>query len=721
MDGLMATEETAKYELEEGLGTDAEEVIELAKKRFQLAYDNDRENLQEGWEDLKFYSGEQWDSRDILARQQENRPCLTLNQLPRFVRQVTGDMRMSKPAIKVNPVDDSSDPQIAQIYENIIRQIENSTDGRAAYFCGVDSQVVAGVGHWRILADYADDDTFDQDLKILPIRDGLGVLWDPAAELPTREDASYCFVPMDIPKDDFKVQYPDAASEDIETTDKTGETWFGIDKVRVAEYWVKKPMKRTIALLTDGKTVVITKDNAAQYAGMIQKQVERDSFRVCRYLISGKEVLEGPTDWPGKFIPIVRVAGEEIQLERKTVRKSLIRNAKDAQRLYNYWRTAQTEFVALQPKVPFIGTHVNFAENLSDWENSNKTPLPYLGYEPDPANGGAPPQRALPPTNSSGFDAGVAFAVEDLKSTTGLYDASLGERSNETSGKAIMARQREGDVSTYVYFDNFSRAVAHTGRILVDLIPHYYDTARVIRVQGGDGVEQSVKVNQPDQMGGTQFDLTAGKYDVMIDTGPSYTTRREEAREGMTAMIQAAGPEGLVLFGDLYARIQDWPYADEFAERLKVLREQKMGGGEQGVDPMQAAQMQLEMQMQAKQAESQVNLQARQQEMMLDLEKKRAEIALQLEAKQHETAIALNAKRGEHQMQNEVTAEGERQTADANGTTAIAEALDVIVQSTAQTNEVIAQAMAMIAQSLGAPKRVVRDASGSVIGVESVQ
>jgi len=716
----MKSDETAKAEIEEGLGTDLEEVIELAKKRWRLAYDADKENIQAGWEDLKFYAGDQWDSRDVAARQAENRPCLTLNQIPRFVRQVTGDMRMSKPSIKINPVDDQTDPKNAEILESIVRQIENTSDGRAAYFCGLDSQVTAGIGHWRILADYADDDTFDQDLKLIPIRNGLGVLWDPAAELPTREDAQYCFVTQDMPLGDFKAEYPDFAATDIESTDVTGDEWFGIDQVRVAEYWVKKPVKRTIALLETGETVEITKETAAQYAGMIKKQVVRDSHKVCRYLISGKDVLDGPTEWPGKFIPIVRVAGEEIQLEKRTVRKSLIRNAKDAQRLYNYWRTAQTEFVALQPRVPFIGTHKNFAENLSDWENSNKTPLPYLGYEPDPSNGGQAPSRALPPQNSTGFDAGVAFAVEDLKATTGLYDASLGERSNETSGKAIMARQREGDVATYVFFDNFSRAVAHTGRILVDLIPHYYDTARVVRVMGRDGTEEQVKVNAPDELGGVQFDLTAGKYDVVIDSGPSYTTRREEAREGMTTMMQAAGPQGFMLFGDLYARIQDWPYADEIAERFKGLREQAQGG-QQGPDPMQAAQMQLEMQMQAKQAENQASLQMKQQEMALDLEKKRAEIELQLEAKQHETAMAHHAKRAEHDMSNEVAADGARQVADADGTSAVAEALNIIVQSQAQTNEAVANAMAMIAQTLSAPKRVIRDAGGNVLGIESVQ
>ena len=700
-------------------GSDA--VHKLAMKRWKLAYDADLENLNDAWDDLKFAGdNQQWDANDVAQRQSENRPCLTLNQIPRFLRQVTGDIRMSKPGIKVIPVDDDTDPQTAEIYESIIRNIEGNSDARAAYFAGVDSQVTAGLGHWRVVADYCSDDTFDQDLKIIPVKNGLGVLWDPAAERSTREDADYCFVLREMLKDEFKSEYPDASPESLDSTDQKGDYWFGTETVRIAEYWMKVDVKRTLALLDDGKTVEITKGNAAEYAGRITKQVERKSHKVVRYVISGKEILEGPDEWVGRFIPIVPVVGEEIQLEKRTVRKGLVRNAKDAQRLYNYWRTAQTEFVALQPKVPFIGTHKNFQDNQSDWENANKVPLPYLAYEPDPVNGGRAPERAMPPVNSTGFDAGVAFAVEDLKATTGLYDASLGQRSNETSGKAIMARQREGDVSTYVYFDNFARAVAYTGRILVDLIPHYYDTARVIRVMGKDGTENRVKVNQPGEMGETMFDLTNGKYDVIMDQGPSYTTAREEAREGMIAFMQALGPESAAVLGDLFARMQDWPYADEIAERIKALQP-KPPDPNQPPPEMQAAQAQLEMQMQAKQAETQLNLQAKQQEMALNLEAKAREISMQLEAKQQEMMLAMHAKRGEQEMQNEVASDGERQIADANGTTALAEALSTIVASAQQTNEAVSQAMAIVAQSLAAPKRVVRDAGGNVVGVEVVQ
>jgi hypothetical protein len=302
-------------------------------------------------------------------------------------------------------------------------------------------------------------------------------------------------------------------------------------------------------------------------------------------------VLDGPNEWKGKYIPVVPVLGEEVFLEQRTVRLSAIRNAKDPQQLYNFFCSAQAEYVASQPKAPWIGTETNFKKHATTWAEANRKNLPYLPYTPDSTNGGQAPQRSQPPVGSPGFDESMARASEDLKSTTGIYDASLGNKSNETSGKAILARQREGDTANFVFYDNFNRAVAHTGRILIDLIPSYYDTARIVRVVGKDGAEKFLKINavhgpdgQPimdeNGMPVTQFDMQAGKYDLVMDTGPSFASRRDEARDGMERLMQAA-PQAAVFFMDLYAKALDWPFADEIGERLKALRPP---------DPAQAAQ-----------------------------------------------------------------------------------------------------------------------------------
>ena len=286
-------------------------------------------------------------------------------------------------------------------------------------------------------------------------------------------------------------------------------------------------------------------------------------------------MLEGPEEWPGRFIPIVPVVGEEIRIGRKLIRNGVIRHAKDPQRMSNYFHSAHTETVALQPKAPFLVTETNVAKYQSTWEQANTKNFPYLPYEPDTKNGGAAPQRVQPPVSSQGILDGLTMAREDLRAVIGIYDAGLGRPSNETSGRAILARQREGDVGSYLYIDNFARAVRQTGNIINDLIPHVYDTERTIRIMGEDGKIDVMAINKAqgiDPASGEPVfahDITAGSYDVVATMGPSYTTRREEAKDGMTAFVQAA-PQTAPLVLDLIAKAQDWPMADDIAKRMRV-------------------------------------------------------------------------------------------------------------------------------------------------------
>jgi len=387
--------------------------------------------------------------------------------------------------------------------------------------------------------------------------------------------------------------------------------------VRIAEYWVKEPIKKTLAVTNDGKTIDITDKTdpqvqAAMSAG-IKRTVERNGFKICWYKISGAEVLEGPTEWKGKYLPIVPVLGEEVFLEQRVVRKSVIADAMEAQQLYNFFCSAQAEYIASQPKSPFLGTHENFKKNAKMWAQANRKNFPYLAYTPDSANGGAPPQRQQPPVGSPGFDESMARAAEDLKSTTGIYDASLGNKSNETSGKAILARQREGDTANYVYYEQFNRGVSHTARIIIDLIPHYYDTARIVRVLGQDGAEKFIKINcahgpdgnpliGPDGVPVVLYDMSVGRYDLVMDSGPSFASRRDEARDGMERLMHAA-PQTAPYWVDLYAKSLDWPFAQEIGDRLKAVRPPDPSAAAN--DPKAQAEMaqQKELQMRGAMAE----------------------------------------------------------------------------------------------------------------------
>lgn len=569
-----------------------DDFLKEAVKRYNAGYEREEHNIIEAYDDLEFLAGNHWPTEVKQAREEAQRPVLTINRVPQFVRQVTGDIRQMRPSIKCVPVDNRGDKETAEVLAGMIRYVENRSDAEVAYASGADSQVACGVGHWRVTHEYAEETTFNQELRICAIPDGVSVIWDPDSLLPNKEDAKWCFVPVDMSRAAYEAAYPDAPMNDFvrETFGKdTTIRWYGEDFVRVAEYWEKRPEKRTLALLPDGSIDDLTDDPGdPQYLAELKAKgariEQRDGFRVYRSLVALGYVLEEPVKWTGRYIPIVRAAGEEYRVGRKIVRHGVVRFMKDPQRAYNYFRSTQTEVVALQPKAPFIGTEKNFEGFESMWTSANTKNWPFLTYNPDQKNGFAPPQRSSPAVQLGGIEEGMLVSSEEMKSTTGIYDASLGNKSNETSGRAILARQREGDVGTFVYVSNFSRAVRHTGRILIDLIPHIYDTERQIRIIGSDGKEDLVEINRqiidqsvPGMMGDTdeaqaqsriQHDVTIGAYDVVLETGPSYSTKRAEARDGMLEFMRSA-PDIAPVVLDLVAEAQDWPNADKFAKRVK--------------------------------------------------------------------------------------------------------------------------------------------------------
>lgn len=579
------------YEADEAKPVKAKEkekdadILKQALEDYDVAYAFQKGNIDDANEDLRFRRGrqeDQWTKEALDMR--GDRPCLTINGLPQFIRQVTGDMRQMRPSIKVNPVDSRGDPKTAEVLAGLVRYVENRSFAKHIYTTAADSQVACGIGHWQITSEYAGSSTFNQELRIVGIEDGVSVLWDPDSVLPTREDAMFCHVPFDISQRKFKKQWPDAPLEGF-ATELTSATdgWYTGDSVRVTVYWVKKPIKRSLVLAPDGSIDDITdqtqgfkKEQLAEAAAFYESQgfrfEQRDSFKVCRYLMTAATVLEGPTDWPGMHIPIIPVLGEEVRIGREVYRHGVVRYARDPQRMVNYYASADAEVVALQPKAPWLATKKQVQNHMDQWETANTQNHSVLIYDVDPQQPGAP-QRIAPPVASQAIQLGKQQALEDMKRVIGIYDAGLGQRSNETSGVAINARDRQSDTGTFVYIDNFNMAIQRTGQILLDLIPHIYDTERRIRIIGADGSENLVDINKPKIEGGqesVQNDVTVGAYDVTLDTGPTYATRRQEAQDGMKAFLQAF-PEAAPVIGDLYAKGQDWQYASEISERLQAV------------------------------------------------------------------------------------------------------------------------------------------------------
>jgi hypothetical protein len=604
----------------------ASDILATARARLDLAMSALSESREDENDDLKFYAGSpdnhwQWPA-DVLATRGavqgqtiNARPCLTINKLPQHVRQVTNDQRQNRPGAKVIPVDDNADVEVADIFNGMIRHIEYISDADVAYDTACENQVSYGEGYIRLLTEYCEDNTFDQDIKIGRVRNSFSVYMDPTIQDPTGADAKWCFVTEDITKAEFERMYPDAAPittlQSLGVGDQSISNWLNEDTIRIADYYYIDFDRTTLNLYPGNATAFEGTPEDKQLRaiyGKPKKSRESDRAKVKYCKINGYEILE-EREWAGKYIPVIRIVGNEFEVDGRLYVSGLVRNAKDAQRMYNYWVSQEAEMLALAPKAPFIGYGGQFEGYENQWKTANTQNWPYLEVNPDVTDGQGGmlplPQRAQPPMASSGLLQAKAGASEDIKSTTGQYNASLGMGSNERSGKAILARQREGDVGTYHYGDNLARGVRHVARQLVDLIPKIYDTQRIARIIGEDGETKMIKINpeqpQPvnkivDQQGiviEKIYNPGVGKYDVVAITGPGYATKRQEALEAM-AQLLSGNPQLWAVAGDLFVKNMDWPGAQEMSKRFaKTIDPKFMSDGEDN-PALQAAQQQMQ-------------------------------------------------------------------------------------------------------------------------------
>ena len=562
--------------------------IKTVRRNYERAIDFERENREEALDDLRFRAGEQWAEEVKRDRLEQRRPILTINRIPQYTRQVTGDIRLNKPSIKVRPVDDGADKDTAELFTGLIRNIEQQSMASSVYTTGADNAATCGQGAWRIVTEYADDDAFEQDIRIKRIRNPFAVVWDPDSQEPTREDAKYCFVLQPYQMEDFKQRWPNASLTDFETDQPEDwvNDWRDGEQIIVAEYWCKKSVKKRLAALPDGRVLDVTDLPELEVAQMQQLQdalaAERgepsapirfrdvDTVRIEQHFVNGAEVLEEPYIWPGRYIPVVPCLGEEVNVADRVIRHGLVRFLKDPQRLYNYDRSAAVETISLAPKAPFVAS-IKQVKGFEDvWDTANTENHSYLPYNPDSAAGG-PPQRQPAAQVPAALVQDATIAAEDMSAVTGIYPASLGQQSNETSGKAILARERQGDIGTFVYIDNLAIAIAYTGKQLVDLIPRIYDSERVIRILGEDDSEDLVTVNQFDPISGKMLnDLTIGKYDVAVQTGPSFSTKRQEAADSILQFMQTMPQAAQIVMHKLVKNL-DWPGADDIAETFRKM------------------------------------------------------------------------------------------------------------------------------------------------------
>jgi len=618
--------------------------------------------------DVRFCDVDQQWPEDIKAqRQADERPCLTVDRINPFVHQVCNEQRQSRPQPQVNPVGDGADKETAEIFQGMIRHISTMSNGDTSIDTGFESMVRGGWGFVRVLTQYADETSFDQDIVIKRIPNPKDVRLDPSFDEPDGSDSEWAIIGTWVPKDTFKAAFPGS-----KMTLFTDAEWKGVGTQApewvtqdgkaclVVEYYKRIRESVTIYKLHDGST---TEDKPDDMSGVQSRRTLKP--KVQWFKCSAVECLDS-TEWPGKYIPIIPILGTELTLDGVRTWSGLIRSAKDPQRAYNYWKSAQAEMIALAPKAPFLAPKGAITNALRGaWQNVNKRSISVLEYEPI-VNGQpiTPPHRDMAEPPVRAITEAMVGAVDDLKATTGMYDPSLGNREASQSGVAIRQLQKQGATGNYHYQDNLSRAIRHLGRILVDLIPKVYDTQRVIRIIKPDESADLVTINGPtgkmNKETGVErvYKLGVGTYDVAVSVGPSYQTKRQENLALLESIMQ--GPMGQMLAQvapDIVASMMDFSVAPQLVERLKKtlppqLQDKEDGQGPQippeAMQQMQQMGQQLQMAQQAIQeiqGQSQQALQEN-QSLKIQMQNKQGEMqikAQELELKGQEMQLKLHS------------------------------------------------------------------------------
>lgn len=565
-------------------------ILEEARTRWEQSEQLDKHNFDAMRSDLKFIfvPGAQWPDGIRTEREKWGDPCLEFNQTKQFTNQTVNDMRQKRPGIRIHPAGGEASKEVAKLLQGMVRGIEYESDGEAVYDGAYQHAVCAGRGFTRVLSEYADDDTFNQKLVLRAVVDCLSVRPDPTFTMPDASDMNWCFVTDTLPKDQFFERYPwaDAASW------APGENalWYVEDKIVVADYYrrvfgdrVLVAMEDTTAGLAQPVVSVGWEDELPKKLPPKVREVKRRVVRAPKiewYTIAGGNQILKKHHWPGTIIPVIMHMGDTIVIEGKRYFQSLIRHARDSQSLFNFGTTQQAIHLSLTPRAPYIMAEGQDEGYTDMWDNANRRNYGKLIYKPTQFDDGTPvppPQRQAP----SMVDAGWAQMGENLKGLLkstmgGLYENTLGMVGNEVSGKAILAREQQGDTATFHFADNHSRAIALVGKVCVECIPYYYDNERMVTVINDEDQPEMQQVNSKEiKPDGTleairDRNITIGKYAVTIEAGQTYKSKREEAAAFYTEIVKAR-PDIMTVAGDLIIASQDVDGADKLADRMKYL------------------------------------------------------------------------------------------------------------------------------------------------------
>ncbi len=554
-----------------------EDVLKLLTEAQDADQDNREAALEAQWFIEKQdgqWEPEWWDANS-------GKPRYTFDMTSPIVDQIAGEIEQADFDIKVRPAGGDSSKETAQILDGLIRNIENISNASAIYSHAGRNMVATGIDGWRVVQEYCDGMSYDQDLMIKPIYNFSERVWfDVGSQTRDRSDSKYCFVLQAIPSDEYKERFPKGSGQSVSSgRTKTGYYQKAATIVCGQIYYVKYE-KTEIAMLSDGKIIELTDDTKAVLDELADNGITVSQSRprkkpvVYSRLFDGSGWLTDEQRTVFSYIPVIPTYGNFKVIEDKTVYRGVVQKLMDPQRVMNYSLSREIEEGALAPRAKYWMTPKQAAGHEEKLRTMNVNSDPVQFYNPDPTvAGGAPPQQS----GGAQINPGLRTVSESMRQimgqTAGMFAANMGDNPGLQSGVAIKSLQQKGDNGTIKYFKAMEIAISQTARVMVDAMPRVYDTTQQKRILNADGSFEMQTLNQTVIDGQTGKpvvinDLSKGKYDVTCSAGPSFQSRSQEAVQTILEMA-AFDPSVIQSGADILFNNLDSPGMDLIAQRKR--------------------------------------------------------------------------------------------------------------------------------------------------------
>lgn len=595
----------------EKMDNDDEAVLARAQKQVGRWFNYFGSNIQQGRVDKQFLYFDQWTPKERNELRLRHKPVVQFNKLHDHVKKVIGEFRQNTPTATVLPVDPDIPQETMDACSHILNGIFYKSRTNIVDQTACENALSFGYGAMFLTTDYESQNSFNQEIVPIGFQSPEVVFFDPDAKEVDKNDGDFCgwldFMSAEQIEKQWGVGSPRSFSVPFQWNSTYQFYLAGSRTIAIANYWEKQYYSKKIYLLESGETVdakeydalrkkhdalheddraLLEEDIGERFPEIENERVIDDAYEIKGYKLLGDKVLE-ETVWPSRYLPGVFVDGYSYYIDGKQYTQSFIHQAKDAQRFLNYCGVEVLQAIKNTRRETYLTTTEMTAGNEYVWRNPDMQ-QGALHYRPHVLATGqvlTPTPITSPPINPA-FLEQYQRAEHDIGSILGRTESVTGAQGNEKSNLIMAARLTQGNLGSFIWFDNTQRAIESIARNALDLLPAVYDAERTVVAQGPNKEPVVMHLNQQMPDGSIMNDLTKlrDKAKVQVSLGASFEMQRQQHLNFLIELMSAA-PQAAPLLADLVAENIQVENMPQIVKRLKNLVPPQILAEENGEPP----------------------------------------------------------------------------------------------------------------------------------------